>query len=259
MKLWSDPDIESLSAGSRYVFVYLITNEHRNDSGLYPITFSKIAFETGLTPAQVNEAMQSLEKSGRIIYDRETSTVWVINALRHTPVNPNIQTSVVHDLGFSSSPKLVESFVSKYPIYKKLVKDYLRVRKGFGKGDSRYKDKVKDSISKDKIKDTPEEFENLWKSYPNRQGKKNALRHFLVSVKNPEDLMKMKAALANYLKSGNVLNGYIQQGGRWFGEWQDWVEPTDAMMKGNSNGTGKRGYRFDASKYPTLQGQKSKP
>jgi hypothetical protein len=106
--------------------------------------------------------------------------------------------------------------------------------------------------------DTSTEFEILWKAYPNRQGKKAALRHFSASVKTADDLNRINVALQNYLKSGNVKNGFVKNGSTWFNEWQDWVEPTETMMKGNSNGA-RKGYRFDASKYPTLQGQKSKP
>jgi len=76
-------------------------------------------------------------------------------------------------------------------------------------------------------------FEEVWQLYPNRQGKKAALRHFRASVKTVDDLSKIIQALGNYLGSGNVKRGLIKNGSTWFNEWQDWVEPSDVMMLGS--------------------------
>lgn len=80
-----------------------------------------------------------------------------------------------------------------------------------------------------------EEFESIWKQYPNRQGKKNAERHFSATVKSDKALEEIKSALANYLKCDRVKKGYIQNGSTWFNDWQSWINPTQQMM-GNANG-----------------------
>jgi len=77
------------------------------------------------------------------------------------------------------------------------------------------------------------DFETIWKLYPNRQDRKNALRHFTATVKTAEDLAHIRRALDNYLRSGNVSRGYIKNGATWFNQWQDWVDPAPAMMQGN--------------------------
>lgn len=99
------------------------------------------------------------------------------------------------------------------------------------------------SIKQREERKEPDGFQLIWETYPKRIGRPQALRHFQVTVKTPEDLASIRKALANYLKSGNVANGYIQNGSTWFNQWRDWVEPTEAMMKGNSNGTDKQGNR----------------
>ena len=76
--------------------------------------------------------------------------------------------------------------------------------------------------------------------YPNRQGKKDALRHYKASVKTEVDVVQIGRALNNYLASGNVKRGYVKNGSTWFNEWRDWVNPTDIMMKGNTNATHQR-------------------
>ena len=94
-------------------------------------------------------------------------------------------------------------------------------------------------IDKDKSTDHVEnyQFENIWIQYPNRQGKKNASRHFIATIKNQNDYENICKAMKNYLDSANVKKGFIKNGSTWFNEWQDWIEPTEIMMKGNSNGT----------------------
>lgn len=84
-----------------------------------------------------------------------------------------------------------------------------------------------------------EHFETVWKLYPNRQGKKHAIRHFLATVKTEKDFNDIQTAVRNYLRCDRVKNGYIQNGSTWFNDWQSWIEPTETMMKGN-NGTVKK-------------------
>ena len=79
-----------------------------------------------------------------------------------------------------------------------------------------------------KDKEIIKEFEILWKQYPNRIGKKDALRHFRASVKTPEDLTNITKALKNYLASDWVTKEggkYTQLGKTWFYNWEDWVTP----------------------------------
>lgn len=74
------------------------------------------------------------------------------------------------------------------------------------------------------------EFEQIWPEYPKPIGRKAALRHFLVTVKTPEDVAAIRRALANYKSSDRVRRGYVQNGATWFNNWRDWenyVEKTD--------------------------------
>jgi uncharacterized protein YdaU (DUF1376 family) len=70
-------------------------------------------------------------------------------------------------------------------------------------------------------------FEDVWSKYPRREGKKEALRHFLASVKTEKDLDDIYIALNNYCNTKNVLEGnreFIQQGSRWFNNWRDYLD-----------------------------------
>lgn len=77
---------------------------------------------------------------------------------------------------------------------------------------------------------TETNFNAVWSKYPNRQGKKDALRHFRASVKTEDDLRNIVTALENYLKSQRVKNGYVKNGSTWFNDWQSWINPTEQMI-----------------------------
>ncbi len=84
------------------------------------------------------------------------------------------------------------------------------------------------------------DFEPVWKLYPNRQGKKEALRHFRATVKTADDLKRIHVALTNYLKSERVSKGFIQNGSTWFNDWECWIEPSDIMVKARTDGSPQR-------------------
>ena len=67
-------------------------------------------------------------------------------------------------------------------------------------------------------------FEELWINYPNKDGKRDAERHFLASVKTQEDWDNINKALGNYLASETVKKGYIKNGSTWFNNWRDWID-----------------------------------
>lgn len=68
-------------------------------------------------------------------------------------------------------------------------------------------------------------FENIWGQYPKRIGKKQALKHFLASVKTKEDWENIQNALKkykNYITMESIDEQYIKHGSSWFNNWEDW-------------------------------------
>jgi len=83
---------------------------------------------------------------------------------------------------------------------------------------------------KETIFDSKGRFEEVWKDYPNKDGKAAALRHFTATVHSETDLERLRKSLKNYLASRRVREGYVKNGSTWFNGWQDWenfVEPLE--------------------------------
>jgi len=67
-------------------------------------------------------------------------------------------------------------------------------------------------------------FNRVWLRYPNKDGKKKALKSFISSVKSEVDWRRINKALDNYLSCRKVREGYIKNGSTWFNNWEDWED-----------------------------------
>ena len=109
--------------------------------------------------------------------------------------------------------------------------------------DGVYKEEEKEEDKdKEKIKIA---FISLWNKYPNKVGKKEALRHYETSVKTEEDIVLINKALENYLKSERVAKGFIQNASTWFNDWRTWLEYKEEIClkcKGSGIWTSTTGY-----------------
>jgi DNA-binding MarR family transcriptional regulator len=117
-------------------------------------------------------------------------------------------------------------------------------------------------------------FEQLWKDYPRREGKKGAELHFKASVKKPEDVDRIKKALINYKASDNVVEGlsdqrkfkFIQTGKTWFNNWEDWEHVAKPKTAQEQKEDGERKLRehwlskglckYDGSKVTEIDGDR---
>ena len=96
----------------------------------------------------------------------------------------------------------------------------------------------KDSIGKDSINnivisdekmttsELTQEFEDIWKDYPRKQGKTNAFKAYVKARKGgaaPQDIMDGLRAYLNYIKIERVETRFIKQGSTWFNQqcWND--------------------------------------
>ena len=75
--------------------------------------------------------------------------------------------------------------------------------------------------------------------YPNKDGKKAALRHFTATVKTDKDVERIHTALKKYLEHVERENkqNFIKNGSTWFNNWQDWEfykPPPGIIQKGNA-------------------------
>lgn len=220
VKFWSDPFIESLTPEKKYFFLYLITNEHSAQCGIYEISFRQMAFETGYNQETVGKLVQFFEKSGKIKYSRKTNEIAIKNFVKHNP---------------QGSPK-VAAFVEKEL---KQVKDRLLIAYIY----------AMDTLSQEEEEETEEEeeeetqeqvanatvcvwpsFQDFWDKYDKKKGRPKSESLWKKISQGARE--KIMLHLDEYLK---VEKQYRKDPERYLSNkgWED-----EVILKSQNNGKG---------------------
>ena len=89
-KFWSDGFVVGLDPIDRYLFLYLLTNEHTDICGIYELPFSVMARETNLDINQLTEILKRLEDKVTIVND----WVYINNFVKNQAVNDSIKQGI---------------------------------------------------------------------------------------------------------------------------------------------------------------------
>lgn len=78
---WGDPKVlEEFTPEDKLFYLYLLTNEHTNQIGIYQITKKQIAFEIGYSTESINALLQRFIDHHKIIeYDTENRELFIKN------------------------------------------------------------------------------------------------------------------------------------------------------------------------------------
>lgn len=81
IEFWKDPKVtEEMSAEDRYALLYLLTNPHTTQIGIYQITKRQMAFDLGYSTESVGAILERFEKLlGIIKYNQETREIAIKN------------------------------------------------------------------------------------------------------------------------------------------------------------------------------------
>lgn len=82
---WSDPNVvDSFSPEDKYFYLYLITNEHTNQCGIYQISAKQMAFDLGYSVEAVRALIERFQSHlKRIRYNQETREMAILNWAKH--------------------------------------------------------------------------------------------------------------------------------------------------------------------------------
>jgi len=111
-KYWTDPFIQKLPFAAKSLYIYLWTNEHCNQAGLYEITIETMAFETGLSEDEIVRLLKILEP--KVAWYPETNLVWVKNFLRHQAKSTKFVVAAVNIL---QSMKIPDELMAEFELY----------------------------------------------------------------------------------------------------------------------------------------------
>lgn len=114
MSFWNDPYVEELSASGKLLYMYLFTCPYANNLGILEVSVKRIAYETGIDTAEVQELFSTMEKDGKIVTDG--TLTWIVKFVKHqasTP--PKLLQSLKGILCKISSEKIRKAVCMEYP------------------------------------------------------------------------------------------------------------------------------------------------
>jgi hypothetical protein len=79
---WSDPFILELTPEEKYFYLYLMTNPHTTQCGVYELPSRIIELETGYNRETIAKLLNRFEGYGKIKYDDKTTEVFLVNWLK---------------------------------------------------------------------------------------------------------------------------------------------------------------------------------
>ncbi len=232
---WTDPKVRKLSPNGRYLLLYFITNPHTHVSGIYYIPDLIAQHETGLSSAQLKAASDTLSILGFCRFDRTNELVWVVKMFRFQGNGQKNTLSAAHHLSKDvHNSFLISEFLQVYPEVAEHVKiPYPEIAVGatphspFPNTENGIQRTEQEPIGL-------REFEEIWNRYPNKDGRKEAERHFMAGVKTPQDIADLEHALQNYLAHLKA-NSWKQpkSGSTFFNNWRDWTAWVEPASNGN--------------------------
>lgn len=116
-QIWNKPDFQNLKRDQKLLFLYLCTNPHTTESGIYSITIRTMANETVTQLKTVEDAVKGFP-AGMVQYDWGNQIVFMVNFLHYNGRGRHdvIKKSIIADMK-TTKTHLWESFKQRYPQY----------------------------------------------------------------------------------------------------------------------------------------------
>lgn len=206
-RFWNDTYVSVLDPIEKLLFIYLLTNEHTNISGVYELPFKIMAVETGIDSSIFKKILPRLKDRIRYI----EGIVVVKNHIKHQETgSPNVMTGILNclkdlDLNF------LKNIVNKgYYILPKYYCDTLSIPYVEGRNylDSNSNlDLHSNSITMSAKADA---FNQFWEVYPKKELKKKSLE-----IWNKKKLDSSLEVILEFISSAKNTDrwkkGYIKQ------------------------------------------------
>lgn len=98
-RIWQDPHMLKYSKDMKLFFIYLLTNPHTTQCGVYELPLELASVETKFTIEELQKLIEKLEKDDKVKYSPQTGEIAVKNWGKYNiNDNPNIRKCVASEL-----------------------------------------------------------------------------------------------------------------------------------------------------------------
>lgn len=115
---WQDGFVLDLTPEEKYFYIYLMTNSKTSQCGIYELPKRIIETETGYNRETVDKLLQRFIDYGKILYDKDTREIMIINWLKYNTIkSPKVISCIEKELKALKNKDFIRLFL-------KLCKEY---------------------------------------------------------------------------------------------------------------------------------------
>lgn len=242
-EFWSDDKvIENFSPEDKLFFLYLLTNPHTTQLGIYKINKKIMSFELGYSIETISILLDRFENKYKIIkYSNETSEIAIKNYLKHSIVKGGkpVEDCLMKEIKNVKNRALLNYIYLNIKDYDNLNETVNNIiNNNINIFNEIYNDNDNDVSYHDTSNDTIQEydiqelFKQFWKAYPKKRDKGKAEKWFETKKPSKELVELMIAQIDRFKKTNdwNKENGkYIPYPYTWLNAkaWEDEFETED--------------------------------
>lgn len=233
--IWTDNQFENYSPEKKLVYIFLLTNQYVEKSGIYKISVRQINFNTGVINEVINEVINDLINEGKIDYDFQNAIIFIKNLFKYQKgmiKNENLLLMTLkrnYDLvqcGFWESffdHYSNDSTINKFKdalINDPLMLHQLNINKNKDKNKNVNKNNAR---RKPKINlESKSQFESFWNLYDKKKSKPDAEKKFKAALKK-DTFENIIAGLEKYIKVRGADSQFWKHPSTWLNQecWKD--------------------------------------
>ena len=247
---WTDGKVDEFTPEDKYFMLYLLTNPFTTQLGIYEISIKQMAFQLGYSLESVTALLDRFEnKYGVIIFSKSTNEIAIKNFLRHSIMKGGkpVEDCLRKELKKVKNKDLIYAVFQHITDYdnlndtvKKIVNEYEIENDNDNDNDVSYHDSHHESSTNRQTQEKnniTDEFEKLWKMYPNKKGKDKALIYYQKARKSGTTFEDVEQGIKNYCKEIEVKKTskqYIKHGSTWFNN-KGWLDDYDFTFNPDTN------------------------
>jgi hypothetical protein len=222
VRIWNDADFVALSDQGKLLWFFLYTHPHMTSIGAMRATKEGLRAELKWSEVSFNGAFSELLGKPFIEVDEGACFLCFPNFLKYNPPeNPNVVKSWDAIIDLIPECELKDKYLQSLKAF--AIPFGVTLRKGLA-------NQEQEQEQEQEHKRLPQfSFETIWKLYPKKLGKTDALRHFKKTVVTEKDFEDIQSAVKNYqayIRVEKVEEKFVKHGSTWFNTWRDWI-PTN--------------------------------
>lgn len=238
-KFWNDNYVSELDPIEKLLFIYFLTNEHTNISGVYEIPLKVVAMETGIDKDMVTKTIPRFKE--KMVYVR--GFIVIKNFLKHQETKSDLTIKGIVNCWKEMDTDFLETIIKSgfYDIkvgeVEGAYKEHIRVSKYLDSNldlDSYMSTPQEEDTkpSKGGEKETPQiynkRFEDFWQIYPEKKGKGKAHLSWkkLTNPEREQSIIAIKLQIENNHFKGRDGVDYTPHPATWLNQrrWEDEIK-----------------------------------